>query len=407
MRDTAMRDAKWGAMRRLARLLLITFIESFATVCIERGVYFYSTDILKFSDAANLWLALVFGAAYVVGALSSHAFSLRMREKPLLLASLGGQWVVHVTLGVWAGATLPGLNAAVFVGNMLLGFLNGIKWPVIESYVSAGWTPTQAARAVGIFNVSWAMAVPMALGVTGWIVAHVPAELFLLPAMLNGICIGLSLPLPVRPVHLPPDHPERPSPGMLRRLRSVLAASRWMMLSSYSLLWILAALMPRILHEVGFGVESAAGVSGLVDVMRTTSFVIFWLWAGWHGRIGFLAAALVVLPAGFFMILFGGVAPVVLAGEVLFGLAAGLIYYSALYHAMVVTNAAVEAGGAHEGLIGLGFAVGPAAGLIGVAMGPVLGDQVLGTLTGVGPVVVLCAVGAIWQMVKAGRRIDT
>ncbi len=47
----------------------------------------------------------------------------------------------------------------------------------------------------------------------------------------------------------------------------------------------------------------------------------------------------------------------------MFGIAGGMTYYAALYYAMVMKNAAVEAGGAHEGLIGSGLMVGPVIGL--------------------------------------------
>jgi hypothetical protein len=43
----------------------------------------------------------------------------------------------------------------------------------------------------------------------------------------------------------------------------------------------------------------------------------------------------------------------------------GVTYHLALYYALVVKNAAVDAGGGHESLIGLGLALGPAVGLLG------------------------------------------
>jgi MFS family permease len=393
-------------VRRIARLLLIAFIESFAATCVQRGVYFYSTEALKFSDADNLWLALAFGAVYVLGALSSHRLSVRLKEKSLLALSIGGQLVIHLVMALWSGRELPGLAGVIFVGCALLGFANGIKWPLVESYISAGWTPAEQARAIGLFNVSWATALPLALAATGGIVARAPAVLFLLPGVLNAVCLWLIRPLPARPVHLPRDHPERPPAGQMVRFRSLLAASRWLMLWSYSLLWILAALMPRILRDVSFSVESASGLSGLMDLLRLSAFVALGLWSGWHYRACPLLVAAGALPAGFLMVLSGFSAPVVLAGEMVFGFSAGLVYYSALYYAMVVKNAAVDAGGAHESLIGTGFAVGPAAGLVGLALMPVFNDKVAGILVGVGPVMALCAAGALWQIAKAGRPID-
>ena len=60
----------------------------------------------------------------------------------------------------------------------------------------------------------------------------------------------------------------------------------------------------------------------------------------------------------------------------------------------------VEAGGANEGLIGSGFALGPAAGLIGLALAHALGGRQIGMLLGLGPVLVVCAV---WAAVKFSR----
>lgn len=392
-------------MRRIIPVLLVTFAESFSTTCLERGVYFYTTSVLKFDDAMNLWLALVFGIPYVIGALCSHAASIRMKEKTVLLLSLAGQVAVHLVMAVWAQWNPGWLAGVIFVTFAILGFLNGIKWPVVESYVSAGWTPSQTARAIGLFNVSWAVAVPLGLAVTGPIVAYMPAGLFFFPVLINLACIALSWSFVPRPVHLSESHPERPPAELLERLKSMLAASRFLMLVSYSLMWVLVALMPRIWKELGYSVDIAAGMSGVLDVLRLGAFVLFGLWTGWHNRIALLAMAMLLLPAGFSLALLGswGGTGAVLTGEILYGLIAGFVYYSALYYAMVVKNASVDAGGAHEGLIGTGFAIGPAAGLLGVALRDVFRSELMGTMAGMAPIMLLCAVFAIRHLMKAGR----
>jgi len=104
---------------------------------------------------------------------------------------------------------------------------------------------------------------------------------------------------------------------------------------------------------------------------------------------------------------FGPSVAVVLLGELVFGVSAGMTYYAALYYAMVVKNASVDAGGAHEGLIGAGYAVGPAAGLAGNALAPAVGGVVLGRIVGVAPVVVACVVGAVVSLVKVARTART
>ena len=92
----------------------------------------------------------------------------------------------------------------------------------------------------------------------------------------------------------------------------------------------------------------------------------------------------------------------------MFGVAQGVVYVGSLYYAMEVGASGVDAGGAHEGLIGVGYTLGPLCGLIaGMAFGydtagfePGLLLMVLG-ITGVA-----CGVTG-WQIRSkgAGRRV--
>lgn len=385
-------------MKLMHRLLILAFLQSFATIFVERGIFFYTTEILEFGKIANLLLALTFGVFYVVGALSSHAVSVRYGEKPLLAVALAGQVVFNLAL-----AALPS-TPALFVCNAALGLLVSLTWPVIESFISAGKTPAQSARAVGAFSISFAVAVPLTLLVSGPVIDLAGQLLFLIPAAVNAISLFLILPLPMRPKHLPHEHESRPRESEMRRLRGMLASSRWMLLLSYSAMWVLAALMPDILiRRLQIDVAYAAGLSGLLDVCRLGAFLVLHRWTGWHFRRGPLLAGLVAIQVGFFLVLLGGNLPTVLLGEVLFGLSAGIIYYSALYYGMVVTNASVDAGGKHEGLIGGGFAAGPLIGLAGVSLVPVFGSTVLANLVGVEPLLLVCSLAAIRQMQKAFR----
>jgi hypothetical protein len=74
-----------------------------------------------------------------------------------------------------------------------------------------------------------------------------------------------------------------------------------------------------------------------------------------------------------------------IAGLAVFGVGMGVIYCSALYYAMAVGNAAVDAGGKHEALIGIGYGGGPICGLLAIAAadsGWLAKGQTLGRLTG-------------------------
>ena len=367
-------------MSRFGRLLAIAFCESFATMLIERGIYFFAHERLEFDDIQNLALALGFGVAYVVGALSSHAVARRLSERRVLLLALVGQAAVFAVLCVRHGAY------AVAILNVVIGYLVGTKWPVVESYVSAGATPAQQVTRIGRFNIAWTAAIPPCMVVAGPLIR----------------AMG-RLAARRRPVHLAADHPERPTPVQMQRLRGLLAASRWSMVSGYSLLWILAALLPGVFADLDVPVTVATALAGLLDVFRFATFVLLQYWRGWHSRAWPLAVVLAGLPTGFFLAVSAAGLPAVLVGELVFGLSVGMTYFASLYYGMVVKNAAVEAGGAHEGLIGGGFALGPAIGLLGRKLAPVLGGAVVGMAAGVGPLLAVCSAGAVASLLKVLR----
>lgn len=394
----------------------MTFAESFATICIERGIYFFSHDRLGFGDTDNLWLALVLGVAYVVGALSSHSISQRMTERTLLLLAIAGQTVTHLALAAWPVA------ATLFIGSAMIGLFNGVKWPLLESFVSAGKEPLHQARSVGHFNMAWSSAVPLALAAVGPMIACGPLHMgglamgagtivFLVPAAINLLCITLCASLPTRPVHLPVDHAARPSAVQLDKLESLLSANRWLMVASYITLFLLAPLLPSILARLGTEPTISPALSGILDVVRLLAFFLLGRWSFWHGRVSPVLAGMVMMPAGFFMILLAANMGVVLAGELLFGLAAGIVYYGSLYYAMLVKNASVEGGGAHEGLIGLGFAIGPALGLASAALYPLIRGsvadnwqaQLVSQIISIGPILTACTAAAVVALLKAAR----
>lgn len=373
----------------LRRLLLLTFIESLATVLFERGVYFYTESRLAFSPSLNLWLAVTFGAVYVAGALASHAVSRRWGERRVARVAIAVQVAMCVAVTLWP------TGPVVFAAAVVLGGCNGIKWPIIESYIGAGRSAASQATAVGRFNMAWSASVPLALVIAGPLIAlQLPGlasgvALFVIAGLCSIAGLWLTAGLSPRPVHLDVADPARLPADVLARYRGLLASSRRAMLCSYSLLFVLAPLMPFIFGDLGFGPKGASSLSGVLDAVRFATFAALGVWAGWHGRAWPLLVAVVLMPAGFFMIVSGQSLMVVLAGEVVFGLTAGMSYYAALYYALAVKNASVDAGGVHEGLIGGGFFLGP---LLGVAA------QHVGFLAAIGPMIVICGFLSLWHL---------
>ena len=378
----------------------MSFIESFATILIERGFYFYTRDMLGFNELGNLSLGLIFGVFYVCGALYSHRISIKFTEKHTLQYSLFSLLSVSILF--------PFITNRFGVSSLyaLAGIFTGTKWPIIESYINAGLPPKHTFRAVGRFSLAWASAAPLALGVSGLLInTNSPIYFFWLAAGINATSLILSRNLIRKPIHLPQTHPEFVQQDQLKRYSKLLRASHLSMLSSYTLLFLLAPLLPTIFASIGFDIQYSAALSGVLDGMRVLAFLILGIWPAWQGRSLPVFTMIFALPIGFLMILFGPNFTVILIGEILFGLAAGLMYYGSLYYAMVVKNASVDAGGTHEGLIGTGFAIGPLIGILGISLSSYTG-YITGMLICVSPVIIFCIISALkplWHLRKISQ----
>lgn len=389
----------------LIALFILTFLESVAGTLLQRGLYFYTHEHLGFSQNQNLWVAFGFGATYVVGAFASHGISRRVGERKLLLASLLGLLGVHSLLALFPA---PGV---LVTGVFATAVIQGAKWPVIESYISAGRAPKQLLPLLSRYNVTWASAGFVAIGCTGAIVGTgVPSLFFWLPALLNVGSALLVFKLPPQPQHLHDQHPERPVAGELESMRALLGSARWSMTGSYALLYVLAPLMPSILTQLALPVTLATPVASVLDAVRVVTFGALGALAGWHGKRLPMWLTMAALPCGFLLILLGNSLPLVILGEVVFGVGAGFAYTSSLYYALVAENASVDAGGDHEGLIGVGIGLGPLSGLAG----QLLVAQPSGAQTGLGPlaalavttapIIALCLAGSLRALVKLPAR---
>jgi len=108
---------------------------------------------------------------------------------------------------------------------------------------------------------------------------------------------------------------------------------------------------------------------------RVAAFYILQRWQGWHGRWGLPIAGGTMILCGFAVAVLApltvhlgfsnwSATALLMCGLFLFGTGKATVYAGALYYAMEVGSAEVEAGGAHEALIGVGYTVGPLCGLL-------------------------------------------
>jgi hypothetical protein len=389
-------------MKHLGALSFIAFSQNFSLLLVGEGLYFYTHHHLAFTELENLTVALTRGVVFVLAALASHTLSVRLGERRQMLLTMVGQIICYGT--IFAMPT----NAPLLVGAMVLyNAFSGLKWPVIESYFSAGKTPRENVKAVGWFNISWSCGAPLGIMFAGPIIgSSQPQLLFAIAIAFDALCLLALLPLESRPKHLPFDHPEQPDARQRDRYGKLLVSSRWSMMLSYTLFHMVSPLLPEVFDHLAVPVALATIYAAWLHLARLGVFLLMRRFVGWHGRPFVQACAIIALPLGFAMIITETSLPAVLIGQLLFGSAAGLCYYASLYYAMVIHSSSVDAGGKHEATIGMGAAVGPLAGLASVKLTAILQSLTLGMAAGMGPIIAFATVLAARPLTRLRRSSD-
>ena len=136
-----------------------------------------------------------------------------------------------------------------------------------------------------------------------------------------------------------------------------------------------AAVVPGLARKLDLTPRLAGFLCSVWFFSRVATFLVLWLWRGWHYRLRWFLAAYLLLIASFAVILLVPRVEAIVLAEVAFGFAVGLIYYSSLYYSMDVGDAKGEHGGVHESAIGAGIFAGPAIGATALGVLPRFPDS--------------------------------
>ena len=362
--------SKSAAPAPLGAVLWLTFAASLGTGVFWNGIPFIAKESYGFTQSRILVLYVVVGLSYVIGAFLAGTL-LRRVERWLAPRSV----LVIILFLEAAICFLPRLFEGIWVlwfvtcgSNLLSAWI----WPLVESYLTAARHGTSMRSAIGWFNLVWTVAVAIALMSMGFFLETDPTKQTdptLVILMLSGLYLLAAIPLlwlPARPQEHEGDLVEGSVPSSYPDL---LQAARVLLPLSYILCAALTPLLPFVMDRLSVSLAWGPLAAATWMVARTLVMGVMWRIGFWHNRWGTLLLGFFALAGGFALVVAGPYLSVVLLGLTIFGAGMGLIYYAALYYAMAVGRAAVDAGGTHEGLIGVGYMLGPLVGLAGIWAG--------------------------------------
>lgn len=410
----------------LSIVLSLTFINSLGTGAVTNGVYFISKQSLGFGSQANFMLGTALGLTYIVGALGAGPALRKLAERPNgvshrhvllgLMLALGLlcflPWLAIKPVQTTDGQTAAASGAwALWVFTLIYSPLTGAMWPIIESYLSGGRHGSNLRRSIGRFNICWACAIPVAY----WGMAPLMENHSLLTLNALGVFHLMSIwfvcRLPRDPTsHDPDTYQQHPI-----SYNALLALCRVLLPTSYVVFSVWSPYQPTAIAALGVATAWHTPLAGTWHLSRVLVFVIMERWQGWHGRWWLPLAGAVAMLVGFVGSVLApsagdqgqtlGIALLIIS-LVAFGGGMGAIYAAALYYAMTVGKAQVDAGGTHEALIGVGYTLGPVLGL-GAAVASAapwfpLENGFEPAL--IGSVLLICLVIGVWATVWIPRR---
>lgn len=386
----------------LAAILVLTFLSSLGTGVLWSGLSFIAKHEYDYTSTQNFLLYIATAIAYIIAALRAGRLSRMLQRwlspRGVLAMILLLQVIVSLVPLVWTTH-----HALWFVG-CATSVLAATLWPLVESYLAAGRHGRAMRSAMGWWNVTWTSAVAVALLLMAPLISEQYAVLAIV-ALAPVSLVSLPTLLWLRPY--PGEHDEAQAkqsitseyPLLLRSVRILLPLS-------YVLIGTISPLMPYRLESLHVALIHETPLTAIWMLMRVIALIIMWRVQFWHGRWGALLLGGLCMLAGFAMIAAAPNTLLLSLGLATFGAGQGIIYYAALYYAMSVGAAQVDAGGTHEALIGVGYAVGPATALLGQRLPAAVDapmDEVAGIVITVSALTLVTAAPTVTPYLQARR----
>jgi len=345
-------------------VFLLEALNGFASSLYFNYIFFFLREHFGFGAKGNLLFCAANGLIYAIGAFYGGKFA--QRRGYFRALTIGWWTVIASQLIALFSVSVTGQWIAMIVWT--LGIC--VTWPTFEALTCEGESVATLPRKVGIYNVVWSVAFALGLFLGGTIIDTLTwKSMFIVPACLHFVQIlllrslGRSVTKPwselsgaPATVSVAPEHAD----GQLNKafLRMAWLANPF----AYIAMNTVIPLIPQVAANLHLSKAGAGFFCSIWMFARTASFFALWKWTRWHYRFGWLLASYALMIASFAAILMWTKFPLLVAAQVVFGFAVGLIYYSSLFYSMDASDTKGEHGGVHEAVIGAGIFFGPSIG---------------------------------------------
>jgi hypothetical protein len=369
----------------------LTFLCSLGTGILWNALYFIAEREYGFTQRDSLLLAFVNGLLYTAVAVNAGRVVGFLERRMTPRTALGVVLMVQAAL---APLVLIPSPALLWFAAVAMTALGALQWPIVQHYLASGRHGPEMRNAIGWWNAAWMAATALGLAIAGPL-ESLGLMRWAIPSLLltNLGAMAFLTAFPKQPPHHDADaHAAHVPPSY----RALLGAARVLHPMGYLVIGALSPILPYLFQALDTHPSAQAPIGATWHIARLVAVIALWRTAFWHGRGATLVAAGLLLSLGFTLTVTAPSEGVLIVGLAAVGLGQGTIYYSAIYYGLAVGGAKVEAGGIHEALVGAGYFVGPALGLLSLS-------AERGTPVFIGLVTGALAVGFVVAVWRAGR----
>ncbi len=348
--------------------------------------FFYLEQHYGFKNRENLLLAAFYGLLYTVAAWYAGRFITRFGASIALKTGFCGMGL----------AMLLGALAPVFFGHGKLTLIIQLAlvvlwtitmcqtWPTLQALLSRGQNQRELSRTAGLYNMAWSGTSALAYLTSGALLDFFGGEI------LFWVAFGLHLTQLVwllfeeNRVGIRVQNSAINRNGSAADVRDEIPHESVVINKPFNFLYLawvanpfayvaifgLIPVIPGLAARFHLSATMAGFVCSIWQWVRLGSFALFWLWPGWHYKFRWLLASFMAMAASYLAILSSTQLWMLVAAQVVFGLAIGLIYYSSLFYTMDLGVSKGKGGGIHEAAIGVGVFAGPSCGVAALMLFP-------------------------------------
>ena len=346
----------------LAASLALTSLASAGTSVIWNGLPFIAKHQYGFDETATLLLYLLVGSVYIFGAMCSSRWARAMAS------TCSPRTILAVLLMLQAAVcSLPLFFSdawVIWVAGGVAGLCSALLWPLVESFLVSGRHGRAMRRAIGWWNIVWMISVASTMFAMAPLMENHASMVIVALGCMNLLAVCVLPFYKSRPAR---HDEEIAACAVPSGYSNLLKGARLLLPLSYIINGTLAPLLPFVLSNLAVDTFWQTPAVATWMIARVVVTACMWHWPNWHGRWSVLWIAVAMMAIGFVSIFMASGMVLLFTGLVLFGGGMGIAYYAGLYYAMAVGRAGLNASGTHEALIGAGYTVGPAVGMLSIA----------------------------------------